>query len=884
MKSKLIFLALIICFSCQEKQVNEALYKSDTFTVYSDKVIQGDHVAKVVTPTHIKSNYRSSFGEKFSNLIKFKVSINEKDNEFSSGTNHWVIINEQHESPIITFGKQPDPLPKNVKGFLPFDYEYTFKVDMSPVLKEFEEKGFYEAFDGTRVAKNDFKGFFVAGGAKPLSWDFVNLKDNGLQLQATDDPNIYSLTVQLNPSNEIRTEEKSWKLSEKLINRPSYKSDQPIVDALFNLSMEEAQIAIEPDSTFRTGAKWGGVWTRDVSYSILLAFAYHEPEVAKISLRRKVKRARIIQDTGSGGAWPVSSDRTTWVLAAWEIYKVTGDKEWLDEIYPIIKNSLEDDYKTIYNSETGMYSGESSFLDWREQSYPKWMSNMDIYESQNLATNVVHYQSHQILAEMAKIKGEPFQLYKQRAASIKKGINDNLWLDKVGYYGQFMYGRNDASVSPRFEALGESLAVLFDVSSTEKSASIISKSPLTEYGASCFYPQISGIPPYHNDAIWPFVQSYWNLAAAKEGNMTVLKHGLASIYRAGAFFLTNYENIVTGTGDFLGTERNSHRMLWSMAGNLAMVHRVFIGMSFETDGIHFKPVVPQAYGGDRTLSNFRYRNAVLDITVKGFGNEIKKVTLDGKIVDQAFIACDAVGTHKVVIELANNTPAAEGVNLVENHFTLPTPLAFKEGVIFKWNRVEGAVNYKVYKNGTLLKTTPDVQIVVADENYASYKVSAVDNKGFEGFTSEPIVFAKSIQIIEIENFVKASPLPYVNYTGKGFIETSLQKNKVIELAINLSKKGTYLLDINYANGSGPWNTDNKCAIRSLTVNGDYQGVLVFPQRGKDEWSDWGYSNSKSLNLRAGKNTIKIHFEDWNNNMNVDVNKAMLNHLRLISIN
>jgi hypothetical protein len=67
---------------------------------------------------------------------------------------------------------------------------------------------------------------------------------------------------------------------------------------LYNLSLEEARKNIEPDSTLRTGAQWGGVWTRDVSYSTLLAFAYHEPEVAKISLLRKVKRDRIIQDTG----------------------------------------------------------------------------------------------------------------------------------------------------------------------------------------------------------------------------------------------------------------------------------------------------------------------------------------------------------------------------------------------------------------------------------------------------------------------------------------------------------------------------------------------------------------------------------------------------------
>ena len=137
----------------------------------------------------------------------------------------------------------------------------------------------------------------------------------------------------MNPYENITNKEKQWIKSWNTSDKPTYSSDQPIVDALFNMSLEEAKRNIEADSTLRTGAKWGGVWTRDISYSIFLAFAYHEPAIAKISLLKKVKRDRIVQDTGSGGAWPVSSDRTTWVLAAWEIYKVTGDMEWLEKAF-----------------------------------------------------------------------------------------------------------------------------------------------------------------------------------------------------------------------------------------------------------------------------------------------------------------------------------------------------------------------------------------------------------------------------------------------------------------------------------------------------------------------------------------------------------------------
>lgn len=877
------FILLLFLSSCQKQQKEDGLlYSSDSFAIYNDKVVQGDNLAQVISPTQLKSNYQSPASSTFSRLVKYKFSINEKDNELPPGADHWLIIgDDQHESGVVKFGEKPPPIPDDPGMYLPTNYEFTFKVDVSSVLEQFDKQGYYETYDGVKVAKADFKGFYLAGNSLPLSWDFVNLENKGLKLQATDDANIYSLTVKFNPYNETEAQDKVWKLSEDISNRPQYASDQPIVDALFNLSLEEAIQNIEPDSTLRTGAKWGGVWTRDVSYSTLLAFAYHEPEVAKISLRKKVKRGRIIQDTGSGGAWPVSSDRTTWCLAAWEIYKVTGDEAWLSEVYPIIKNTLEDDYKTIYDAATGMYSGESSFLDWREQTYPKWMDNRDILASKNLGTNAVHYQAHLILAEMAKLKGDDYEVYNKRAAQIKKGINDYLWQKDEGYYAQYLYGRKDFIVSPRYEALGEALAILFEIADESQAASIMAKSPLTEFGATCIYPQIPGIPPYHNNGIWPFVQSYWNWAAAKTGNETVLNHGLASVYRASALFLTNYENMVAETGDFLGTEINSHRMLWSMAGNMAMVHRVFMGMEFEMDGLYFNPVVPEAYGGKKSLSNFKYRNATLNITVKGFGTEIKSVKIDGKDVNKAFVGNDVIGEHYILIELADNEFPNRGMNRVENHFSLPTVLAEKEGQLLKWQPIKAAKEYRVYKNGKLWETTIRTQINNSDDIYASYMVSAIDSKGYEGFASEPILFASNITIIEAEKFAPASNLPYSNYSGNGFVALTLDKNTALTFTLEVEKSGNYLLDFKYSNGSGPWNTENKCAIRSLTVNDRYQGVIAMPQRGTAEWSDWGFSNGHNVQLKSGTNTIKLHFEEWNNNMNVTINTSMLDYVRII---
>jgi hypothetical protein len=859
------------------------LYSSSKYQLYDNKVVQGKNTAIVKSATDIQSDYQSTASDIFSRHVTFKFSINEKDMEMKPGQNHELTIDNEHQSPVITFGVA-EKSGASAQKFLPPNYTYTFRVDMSEVFKQFENNGYYTAYDGSRIAKSDFKGFYIAGSSEPLSWDFVNLDEKGLKLTDADGDHIYEITVTLNPVDLNAQKTKEWKLARDISLKPTYTSDQPIVDALFKMSTEEALVNIEPDSTFRTGAKWGGVWTRDISYSILLAFAYHQPDVAKISLMKKVKRDRIIQDTGSGGAWPVSSDRTTWALAAWEVYKTTGDKKWLESSFNIIKNTLDDDYKTLYDVETGMYHGESSFLDWREQTYPKWMSNMDIYSSENLGTNAVHYQANRILSMMGKILGRDTAIYDRRAEKIKEGVNKYLWIDDKGYYAQYLYGRSSLQQSPRFEALGEALSIIFEVADGNHAKEIMEKAPVTDFGATCIYPQIPGIPPYHNNAIWPFVQSFWNLAAAKAGNETMLNYGLAAIYRAGGLFLTNYENFVADNGDFVGTEINSDHMLWSMAGNLAMVHRVFMGMGFTAKGIYFHPAVPKNYGGTKTLANFKYRNALLTVTVKGFGHKITAFILDGKKIKEPFFAANLAGNHTVEIRLDNKS--FEGtMNLAENHFSTATPLAKLENNAISWEKVDGATNYIVYKDGKEFQKTTALSIALENSHFAEYRISAIDGKGFESFTSEPVpVFPKEAsQLLEIEKFAPASTLAYTNFSGSGFAELSKTKNRKITIIVNAGADGDYLVDFRYSNGNGPWNTENKCAIRSLAVNSVYAGVIVLPQRGSGEWSDWGFSNAHKLLLKKGENTITISFEDWNNNMNVDENTAMLDYCRVIKM-
>ena len=106
-------------------------------------------------------------------------------------------------------------------------------------------------------------------------------------------------------------------------------------------------------------------------------------------------------------------------------------------------------------------------------------------------------------------------------------------------------------------------------------------------------------------------------------------------------------------------------------------------------------------------------------------------------------------------------------------------------------------------------------------------------------------------------------------------------NRKIDFTINVKEDGNYIFDVRYANGNGPINTENKCAFRSFYLDDQKSGTLVFPQRGKDEWSNWGWSNSLKLKLTKGMHHFSISFESWNENMNVEINQAMLDCVRLI---
>lgn len=873
------------------------LYRSPAFEVTTTSVRQGRFVAEALGRDTIVSSYPRAARE-----VHFKFALNGRDNEFAPGTEHTINLRPQRGRvvpPFYTFGVPPTPAlprPEDAPEGEDGDARVTVRLDLRHVRQAINARGSYSPPQGPPITSLD--RVTVIGDTDPLVWDINAVRAGAAQdLTDADGDGVYEATLlfrtdYLRPVDALGRA--IWVRSRNLSMFPELRSPEPLLDALYRLALEELTQLVRDDSALAAGAKWPGVWTRDISLSALLSLAIVVPDAVRVSLMKKVDaRGRIIQDTGTGGSWPISTDRMTWALAAWEVYAVTGDREWLRTSYEIIKRSAEADAHAALDQATGLFRGESSFLDWREQSYPRWMQPADIYQSQALGTNAVHFGAYRVLANMGRaldVPAEEIAGWERTADGIRVGLARDFWMPELQRHAQFTYGRVAMSKSPRYEALGEALVALLGASTPPAVLAATARAPVLPFGTPTFWPFIAGEPFYHNATIWPFVTAYatW-AAAANPAALAQVAQGLASVTRGSALFLTNKENLVAETGHFEGTALNSDRQLWSVAGTLAMQYRVLFGLRFERERLVFRPIVPEAWAGVRELRGIRYHGAVLTVRVRGWGHCDGRATLDGAPLAGLEVPATLKGAHLVEIALdgCHVDPTHSMPGRVAPRFAPATPVARMRPVArnrsgltggvadgmesLTWDAVPGAVHYVVHRDGVPLRTVSVTTFALRRSDVlAEYQVQAVDSLGVESFLSEPVR-------------VVGAAGEWVLAPGRAAGDSSARLERAsapVTLKFTVERAGRYACDVLYSNGSGPINTEDKAAVRTADVDGKVVGVLVMPQRGSGNWSDRGYSNALIVTLPAGRHSVTLRWDAHNENMNGSISTAILHRVRV----
>lgn len=699
----------------------------------------------------------------------------------------------------------------------------------------------------------------------------------------------------------------TWRLSQDLSALPSFKAEAyPVLEALYNMSLEEALKNIRADGAFMTGESWPDVWTRDISYSVQLALAWIFPDISKNSLMAKIytNPDEIIQDTGTGGSWPVSTDRVVWGIAAWEYYLSTGDTAWLETAYNLLNAAAQKDLHVAFDTNIGLFNGETSFMDWRNQTYPDWFSDLPgkkgntyetryIAESKSLSTNVVYSQVYSILEQMGTVLGKPvaeISNWNSRSSALKTTINNKFWMSDKGYYGLFLYPRSVGyALSKKSDALGLALSMYYGVADASKAVSITQNYPVVDYGVPTIFPEKANQGPYHNKSIWPFVEAYYMLGAQKAGNTQAVEHTMKSLIRSSALFLTNKENYVYDTGDSNGTAVNSNRQLWSVAGYLSMVYRVIMGMNYTTEGIEFSPMVPDSLTGPFELSNFKYRDSILNVTVSGNGDQIDNLKVDGETQTLPYIyPANSTGSHNIEITL-KNSGSNYSINKVRAGAACEAPLepimTWTDDGKLQWTEEPG-YSYKLWDGTSYFDATSPYTV---ENVYKTYNLVKISNS--TGLWSDlggicMKVPSGSSTIYEAEN---GSYKPggfgdfYSGYSGTGYVNDIREDTADLSINVNIpaGEGGDYILRYRYANGNS--NDGNFCGLRSMLIDGVDSATVLFPNLTNGIWSVYNYSSYVYTNLTEGNHTIKLTMgsDNYDENMSRSKNDMNLDYLELI---
>ncbi len=658
------------------------------------------------------------------------------------------------------------------------------------------------------------------------------------------------------------------------------RSSIPVLQAMYALAVQELQADMTPDGLLLAGANWSTVWTRDIAFAAALGTALAAPETTRASLESRVRGGVVLQDTGTGGGWPVSTDRVAWALGAWAVYQAQGDTKWLEYCTTVLAATLEQDASVLPADEC-LRPGETSFIDWREQSYPDWMTPADIAAAYAFGTNVLHYICRQLMARMLRELGRAAEAdaYAAEAAALAARIDERFWSEGCGHYG--MMRTAEGYLDERVDSLASALAVLCGLAG-DQALPLMQHLPRSPYGTPVFTPYKSRqTQAYHNRSVWPFVESYVLLAHAELQDAAGAAFSMSSLLRAAMAFGSNKENFQAVSGEAGDTIQNSDRQLWSVAGMLGMYYYAIFGIQYQGNNLVIAPCVPKSYRGSHWLTGLRIRNMVLDIHINGYGTEVWSVMVNGK-PDSPIIPLDTEGHIQIELELmpaedvaaVPQFPAAQE-DLSEPEWDAPT------AELLRWCPVAGATSYNVFRNGVAFAATLDCQCVLPPARgcYTEYTVQAVNEH-----TSS--CFSRPFECPVPGNRVLLSPhgvgeqAEFEVEQGQAWLDTRSCTARLDYDEVEL-EAGTYAVRVWYSNATNSLRDGDTCALRELMVGGESVGLLLLPHNTEAGcWENYTRSAALTVQLPAGKHVFSLCYTPRCVNANADTNQCMVRQLEL----
>lgn len=720
---------------------------------------------------------------------------------------------------------------------------------------------------------------------------------------------------------------------------PVLRSGHDLLDALHALALDElreAAVDTIRDGAFgggadtpcgsagcwETGRKWTYVWTRDTAFAVALGLAAIDPARAasslafKLSARRDGGPLQIVQDTGSGGSWPVSTDRVAWALGARAVLlELVGEARaaFRDATLEALATTLERDRAVAFDATSGLYRGETSFLDWREQTYPGWTQHdvIDIATGAALGTNVLHLHALRLAAELAdEVDDARAAGWRAQADALRSAIRERFWLPDLQTFGSFLPSALDPAPVRRLDALGLSLAILEGVATPEEARGILSRYPHYGAGVPVIWPQQQRVPIYHNRAEWPFVDAFWLRAAAVARHDAVSERMVRALVRGAALNLTHLEVFEAGTGApwleddvYSGPVVNSQRQLWSIGGFLSMLHRNIFGLEPTKDGLRVSPWLTHGLrrdlfaGADRlVLHRVLHRSKHLTISVAlppidapalpGGGGALRVV---GRTLDDAPLEGDVIPEALLVDGARIEVVMAHDPEVPASSLTEADPTQWRalygprtpqiRGLTDDGGRLRleldsgdedpATITYAVYRDGErvaadLPGTTTswfDPGSDATAPRSPCYAVEATFIAGGNRSQRSRVrcwwgASNQAIQVIGAADLEAVGGAPSTEHGRFHYQDWGDPGHRLTARGVRPTRSGPHLLQVAYGNGAGPINTGIACGIKRVVVYDEAddrlvaEGLLVMPQLGT--WDRWELSSFVPAELDADR--------------------------------
>lgn len=861
----LLLLMATTVLSCNRGNMsNDVIVENEDYTVTADSVVRGDYTAYAPNDYSIVTNYTSPVNDSLPNVIRVRLSVGERDNELPPARYHHIDLDQCRDQATVKAFVADSITPKATHNIAP-RANVRVMVDMSELTSSLRAQGKYVTPTHDTIYQHDYER-----GKMEMTVDLGH-RHAPLRLRidemTTPDGN-YVVTLPLKTLAKQNGKYHNWQLAQEqaIASMPQYSSKQRLVNAIYNMSVEQVTTPHENHSSLLASE----------CYDIALSLAYLQPEQSMERLRAMVRDSVITIEQDKRSYTSLAND-LIWAQAAWSVYCATGDKAWLSYAHIVIVNSLNQLRSVAESHETGLYHALCPYTSsLSRQYYPAWATTVDAFETLPLVGNIMIEHAYRLLGQIA----DEFELnkdYDVQADRIEDAINHRLWNEARGCYTQYLYGGVTPVMSPCVDNMGQALSILWDIANDDRAETIINETPVTTYGLPVLHPNRDNAGTGLNNTIVPMVQAMWNLAAAKSGNMSMLRRGMGALIAQQALTASCSYCWNASSGEMIPCDNPTG----NASGNIAMVLRVIAGMNFLPGGIELNPRVPVCFGGNKTLSNFRYRNATLTITIKGTGDDYSKITLDGKAIEGNFIAGDLQGKHKIVITMNGNYAGSGVTTIAQKMKILPdAPQWMWDGYYGTNYSYNPNLGYKILINGQPTYPMRDSVMGTRDTvTYRNYSIVAINKYG-HGYISKPHYITSSARCYPLAKSAPAlaTTMALPSQYGHRPIELS-SDSTMVQVPVTTNAAGDYIIDVLYGNGNGSPSMTAPCQMIEVLANGHPQGAVAVPPTGIEQWLHMGYSSHLNIKLLKGSNTVQLRLAP----AGMPHSTILLSHLRIIKV-